>query len=79
MILRLYYVRHSFDASDTWVIQFQTLLGTFAVDDLKTLSTRQDSDDATATSLRLMLILCALELYKQGQNSQGVTWHYRDF
>src|SRR6266480_2752329 len=61
-LLRLYYLRHSFEALDAHLIHFFALLGFMSLNDIKT-----DVDSPIINDQRSLLILCLKGLRDQGQ------------
>lgn len=64
-LLRLYYLRHSYDTYDAWIIHFLIVLGTNALNALYTAST---PTQAAAEVLRSSLVLAVTGLEQQSKN-----------
>ncbi|KAF9871476.1 hypothetical protein CkaCkLH20_11123 [Colletotrichum karsti] len=67
-LLRLYYLRHSFDGADHWGIYFLTLLGNTTCERIKQEAALEGTDPARFNALRSTLILCAKGLHDQGRS-----------
>lgn len=71
IILRLYYLRHGFEYSDTYMTHEMTVLAFIALDQLKSLGSKSDrSSKASSGSddIRSTLLLAAKGLSDQGKN-----------
>ncbi|OAG06511.1 uncharacterized protein CC84DRAFT_1090661 [Paraphaeosphaeria sporulosa] len=64
-LLRLYYLRHSYDTYDAWIIHFLLLLGTNA---LKSLYSATPMTQQSVDILRSSILLAAEGLRQQGKN-----------
>ena len=62
-LVRLYYLRHSFDYYDSFLIYFLTLLGTAVVE-----RAAAAKDQATMSALRSTIGLCVKGVYNQSEN-----------
>lgn len=68
-LLRLYYLRHSFEAADNWIVYFLTILGNQSCDKVNRGAALETLDPSTFNSFRSTLILCAKGLYDQGRST----------
>lgn len=64
-LVRLYYLRHSFEYYDPFMMHFLLLIGYATLEEL---TADADSEPVTRNSLRSILILCAKGLHDQGRN-----------
>ena len=77
-LLRLYYLRHSFEWYDPMLTYWLIFLGRLALERLKRDVKREGSAKATL-AFRSTLILCAQGLHSQGQNFHIAALLYRAF
>ncbi|KAL7928301.1 putative zinc finger protein [Trichoderma chlorosporum] len=61
-LLRIYYLRHGFDAMDAYILHFLNTLGFISMNELKA-----GKQPSMAEDRRCLLLLCALGLREQGQ------------
>ncbi|KAI8710723.1 Zn(2)-C6 fungal-type domain-containing protein [Fusarium sp. LHS14.1] len=66
-VLRLYYLRHSFEHTDTFLTYFLSILANMTIESMNSDSVSPD-DVETLKSLRATLILAVKGLYDQGQH-----------
>ena len=78
-LVRLYYLRHSFESCDTFMVYFLMLLGNLTLEDLATDAKTKDSALADPQAFRSTLILCAVGLNSQGQSYHLGNLVYRAF
>jgi hypothetical protein len=69
-LIRLYYLRHGFKWHDPNLVQYLTLLGGAALNNIRTLGKQPATSTSTAdlTALRSTLLLCLKGLHDQGKN-----------
>ena len=78
-VLRLYYLRHSFDIFDAMMIHFLTILGHLTLENVRSFMDVDDNADETLEGLRSTLVLCAHGLHQQGLNFILANLAYRMF
>jgi hypothetical protein len=75
-LLRLYYIRHSFEESDLFLTYFLTFIGNMA---LEGVSNEEGLCLATTEALRATLVMCVDGLRSQGRGSQLPNIMYHTF
>jgi hypothetical protein len=66
-VLRLYYLRYSFEHTDTFLTYFLSILADITIESMNSASI-SPNDEETLKILRATLILCVKGLYDQGQH-----------
>ena len=67
-LIRLYYLRHSFELYDPRLMHWLVLLGNMAIGNINTIQEQDATAQTTIKSLRSTVILCVKGLHSQGQN-----------
>lgn len=67
-VVRLYYVRHSFDSCDPTFVQWLSTLGYLTLESLGNGIDTLDPNSVPAKTLRSTLLLCTIGVHSQGQS-----------
>jgi hypothetical protein len=64
-LFRIYYLRHSFDAMDAYLLHYLNTLGFMSMEELAVITAEEPS--RAAEDKRCLMLMCALGLREQGQ------------
>jgi hypothetical protein len=78
-LLRLYYIRHSYDSHNGMIVYFSILVGNMAIQALNRSRKGTSYTNADEKTLRQTLILCAKGLESQGQSYHLANLAFRAF